>query len=43
MSLNLWKKKKFYSFYYKNSLLYVFEDTKLNSVQICLMFYCFTS
>ena len=30
-------------FYNINSLLYVFEDTKLNFVQICLMFYCFAS
>ena len=28
------KKKNFNSFYNKNSLPYVFEDTKLNSVQI---------
>ena len=25
---------------FKNSLLYIFQETKLNSVQICLMF-CF--
>ena len=32
-------KKIFNSFYDKNSLLYVFEETKLDSIQICLMFY----
>ena len=32
MTLNLWKKKNFNSYYDKNSLLYVFEETKLNSV-----------
>ena len=35
------KKTIFYSFYNKSSFLYVFEETKLNSVQICLMFYYF--
>ena len=33
------KKKKLNSFYNENSLLYVFEETKLNFVQIC----CFDS
>ena len=33
--------KKFLN--HKNNLLYVFEETKLNSVQILLMFYCFAS
>ena len=37
------KKKFLHSFYDKNSLLNIFEETKLNSVQICLMFYCFVS
>ena len=42
MTLNFMKKNIFNSFYNKNSLLYVFEETKLSSVQICLMF-CFAS
>ena len=29
------KKKFFNSFHNKNSFIYVFEETKLNSVQIC--------
>ena len=45
LSNNIQLKKKifFNSFYNENSLLYVFEETKLNFVQICLMFYCFAS
>ena len=37
------KKNIFNSFYNKNSLFSVFEETRLNSVQICLLFYCFAS
>ena len=44
MALNSWKNKNILNlFYSENSLLYVFEETKLNSVQICLMFYYFAS
>ena len=37
------KKGTFLIDFIKNSLLYTFEETKLNSVQISLMFYCFAS
>ena len=35
------KKKLIHFIIKKNSLLYDFEETKLNSVQICWIFYCF--
>ena len=36
-------KKKFLIHFIIKIVCYIFEETKLNSVQICLMIYCFAS